>query len=131
MKLTDIILVPPLETNSQVMRVVYPFLEERKKLGRLLGVQLVNVFGEGSHSEQALPSCDGVCADDRMDRGQVGTDIIWCASWTFVYLDVYGIRCSSFCECFATESRCQAFEEFAVWLGEPGRMVNNKPDIDI
>ena len=131
MKLTNIILVPPLETNSQVMRVVYPFFEERKKLGRFLGIQLVDIFGKRAHSEQTLPSCDRIRAHDGMNCGQVGTDILWCASWSFVYLDVYGIRCSSFCERFATESGCQAFEEFAVWLGKPGRSVNDKPDIDI
>lgn len=102
------------------MRVVYPFLEERKKLIRLLRVQLVDVFGEGTNSEQALPSCDRVCAHDRMDRGQVGARVLRRTSRSFVYLDLFGIRRSSFCERFATESRCQAFEEFAVWLGEPG-----------
>ena len=69
MMLTDIVLVPPLETNSQVMRVVYPSFEERKKLFGLLRIQLVDVLGEGTHSKQALPSRDRVCAHDRMDRG--------------------------------------------------------------
>ena len=120
MKRTDIILVSPLEANSQVMRVVYSFLEERKKLIRLLRVQLVDVFGEGANGEQALPSCYRVCAHDRMDRGQVGTRILQCASWSFVYLDLFWICLSSFRESFATESRCEAFDEFAVWLGEAG-----------
>lgn len=123
MELTNIILVPPLETNSQVMRVVYPFLEERKKLIRLLRVQLVDVFGEGTNSEQALPSCDRVCAHDRMDRGQVGARVLRRTSRSFVYLDLFRIRRSSFCERFATECCCQAFEKFAVWLGEPGMEV--------
>jgi hypothetical protein len=124
LKLTDIILVPPLEANSQVMRVVYPSLEERKKLLGLLGIQLVDILGKGSHSEQALPSCDGICAHDRMDRGQVSTDILWCASWSFVYLDFFRVCCSSFQESIAAECRCQALEECAVRLGEPETIVS-------
>ena len=120
LELTDVILIPPLETNSQIMRVVYPFLEERKKLIRLLRVQLVDVFGEGTNSEQALPSCDRVGAHHRMNRAQVGARVFRCASWSFMYLDLFRIRRSSFRERFATESCGQAFEEFAVWLGEPG-----------
>ena len=58
-----------------------------------------------------------------MDRGQVGARVLWCASWAFVYLDLFRIRRSSFRERFATESRCQAFEEFAVRLGESGMEV--------
>ena len=65
--LTDIVLVPPLETNSQVMGIVYPSLEERKELFGLLGIQLVDVLGEWTHSKQALPSRDRVCPHDRMD----------------------------------------------------------------
>lgn len=106
MELTDIILIPPLEANSQVVRVVYPSLEERKKLFGLLGVQLVDVLREGTHSEQALPSCDRICAHDRMDRGQVGTNILWCTSWSFMDLDLFRVCRSSFQESITTESRC-------------------------
>jgi hypothetical protein len=71
-----------------------------------LRVQLVDVLGERTNSEQALPSRDRVCAHDRMNRGQVGTRILRRASWSFVYLDLFRVRRSSFCERFATESRC-------------------------
>ena len=104
--LTDIVLVPPLETNSQVMGIVYPSLEERKELFGLLGIQLVDVLGEGTDGEQALPSGDRICAHDRMDRGQVGTNILWCTSWSFMDLDLFRVCRSSFQESITTESRC-------------------------
>lgn len=106
------------------MRVVYPSLEKRKKLLGLLGVQLVDVLGEGTDGEQALPSGDRICAHDRMDRGQMGANILRCASWSFVYLDFFGVCRSSFQETIAAERRCQALKECAVWLGKPERVVS-------
>jgi hypothetical protein len=124
LKLTNIILVPPLETNSQVVGVKYPSLEECKKLFRLLGIQLVDILGEWTHGVYALPSGDRVCAHDRMNRGKVVSNILWCATRTLVYNDMFGISCSSFQKSIADKGRCQALEELAVWLGKSERYVS-------
>jgi len=104
--------------------VKYPPLEKCKQLFGLLRIQLVDILGERTHSVYALPSRDGVCAYDRVYRGQVGSNILRCATWPFVYNNMFRIGRSSFQEPITNECRCQALEEFAVWFGESGKVVS-------
>lgn len=129
-KLTNVVLVPPLEANSKVMRVEYPSFEECKKLFRLLRVKLVDILREGTHGVYALPSGDRISAHDRMDRREVCTNILWCTAGSFVYNNMFWISRSSFQEPIANERRCQALKEFAVWLGKSGRVVS-RLNVDI
>lgn len=95
-QLTNVVFVPPLETDSQVVRVEYPSLEESKKLFGLLGVELIDVFRERSNGIDAFPSCDRVGPYDRMHCRQMSANILRCTTRSFVDNDMLGIGCSSF-----------------------------------
>jgi hypothetical protein len=58
----------------------------------------------------------------------MGTNILRCTTWSLVDNNMLRIGRSSFQEPIANESRCQALEELAVWLGEAGILVNKMYD---
>jgi hypothetical protein len=106
------------------MGVEYPSFEQCEKLFRLLRVEFIDVLGERTDCINALPPGDGIGAHDWMNCRQMGADILRCTTWSFVDNNMLRIGRSSFQEPIANESRCQALEEFVVWLGEAGRIVS-------
>ena len=75
-RLTDIILIPPLEPNRYIMEVENPPLEQRKKLFGLLRVKFVDVLGEWTKCEDALPARHRIGTHDRVDGRKMTANIL-------------------------------------------------------
>jgi hypothetical protein len=100
------------------MRIQNPSFEAREKLFGLLSVEFVNVLRKRAQSIDAFPACDRIGAHNWMNRRQLCADILRSTAWSFMYKDVFRVGRSSFKESVSDESRSQALEEFAVWLGK-------------
>lgn len=60
---TDVILIPPLESHLQIVVVRDHFVEFRQKLFTLVWIQFIDVAWEWPYGVNALPPCDGICAN--------------------------------------------------------------------
>lgn len=84
---TEVILVLPLQAGLQVVVLVDQVEEPLQEMVALLLCHSVDVPHMPSDGEDALPPGDRVGADDRVDRLEVESDVLWCATGLAVELE--------------------------------------------
>lgn len=117
--LTEIILIPPLEPNLQVMVLNNHLLELSQQLRGLLGRQLIDEPRERAERKDRLPAGDGVRANDGVDGPEPLPHIDGAAARPLVEMHVVGVGGSGLEEALADKGSGQALEEALVRHREP------------
>lgn len=112
-------LIPPFESDLQIMTLNDNRFELLQQLLRLNLVQLIDILRERPQSKDTLPPRHRVRPHNRMNSHQLIPNIERTSSRLSVYLVILRISLRRFDEAITHERRCQSFEEFLVLLREP------------
>lgn len=90
--------------------------EPLQEMVALLLCHAIDVPHMTSDGEDALPPSDRVGADDWVDRLEVESDVLWCATGLAVELEPTLL--GDFLEVWLGKGPCQPFQELLVWLAD-------------
>lgn len=113
-KLTDIILIPPLKSHRQIMRVQDPPPKQPQQLLALLPLQLINPLRKRSDRKQTLPPRDRVRPHNRVHRAQLPAHIRRRPARPLVHDDLLRVRSRGLQEAVADKRRREPFQKAPV-----------------
>lgn len=85
---SQVILVLPPIANLKIMVLYYQVEKPSQQTCALCFTHFVDPLGVLADGKDALPSCDRIRADDRVDGFDVSTDVFWRTSLATVELEI-------------------------------------------
>lgn len=102
-------------------------IEPLEQIVALVLGHVVDVSDVGADGEDGLPACDGVGADDGVDRLQLGADVLGGAAGLFVEFEARAF--GDLAKVDLGEGRGEGFEEFLVgWAEAVVDFVTGSPE---
>lgn len=114
--LTDIIFIPPLKSDLQIVVLDDHLPKLLQQLVRLLQLQLVDLPAERPERKNALPARDRIGAHHRMHRREAAPHVRRASPGLLVELDHIRVRRGVLEKPVSDASHSQPFEEFLIRL---------------